>query len=489
LNVGDAPDASESPFAALVYASLQIDKLEADHRRNRAEILRLGKIFGVVTRETSLIVLDRAADYARFEIAPPAELRGEYDRLVAALQQGKANERVSQLERVVKLFADRQAWWAREFPKSERPAPPKPAAKAAAEARPLAQSARDRENSARRESAVPAPRPAPAAAARATPPAPVSVAAADAAPAIGIQLRRWTPDAPYIARFSQASGEDVYRVYLAERAAYAGSTAFILDAAEQLLEKGQRELGLRVLSNLAEMDLENRHVLRVLGQRLVEAGAPKLAIPVFQQVLELSPEEPQSYRDLGLAYAADKQYQKAIDALYEVVTAKWHERFPEIELIALTELNAIAADAERAGTPLDLSRVDARLRRNLPLDTRVILTWDADSTDIDLWVTDPNGERAYYGNRLTYQGGLMSRDFTGGYGPEEFSLKHAKPGRYVVQVQFYGHNRTTVASATTLQVKLYSRFGTAEQRERMITLRLRERKESLVVGEFDVAPP
>jgi hypothetical protein len=49
-----------------------------------------------------------------------------------------------------------------------------------------------------------------------------------------------------------------------------------------------------------------------------------------------------------------------------------------------------------------------------------------------------------------------------------------------------GSTYTTVAGATTLQVKLYSRFGTAEQRERMITLRLRERKDSLVVGEFEV---
>jgi hypothetical protein len=313
-------------------------------------------------------------------------------------------------------------------------------------------------------------------------------AAAGATPEIGIQLRPWTPDAPYIARFNQAVGEDFYRVYLAERPRYPGSTAFVLDAADQLFDKGQRELGMRVLSNLAEMELENRHVLRVLGYRLLQAGEAKLAIPVFQQILELSPEEPQSYRDLGLAYAADRQYQKAIDALHEVVIRTWHERFPEIELIALTEMNAVIAEAARAGTTLDVSRIDPRLRRNLAVDARVVLTWDADATDIDLWVTDPNGEKAYYSNPLTYQGGRMSRDFTGGYGPEEFSLKHAKPGRYVVQVQFYGHSRSTVAGATTLQVRLFTGYGTAAQRDRVITLRLREKKDSLVVGEFDVAP-
>jgi hypothetical protein len=37
-----------------------------------------------------------------------------------------------------------------------------------------------------------------------------------------------------------------------------------------------------VLSNLAEMDLENRHILRVLGYRLLQAGQPALAMPVFR---------------------------------------------------------------------------------------------------------------------------------------------------------------------------------------------------------------
>lgn len=44
----------------------------------------------------------------------------------------------------------------------------------------------------------------------------------------------------------------------------------------------------------------------------------------------------------------------------------------------------------------------------MPLDLRVVLTWYADNTDIDLWVTDPKGEKAFYGHQLTYQGGRMS---------------------------------------------------------------------------------
>ena len=104
-----------------------------------------------------------------------------------------------------------------------------------------------------------------------------------------------------MARFQQASAADLYRLYLDERPGYLRSTAFFLDAADQFFDKGLPELGIRVLTNLAEMDLENRHILRLLGYRLMQAQQPQLAIPVFKQMLELSPDEPQSYRDLGLA--------------------------------------------------------------------------------------------------------------------------------------------------------------------------------------------
>ena len=275
----------------------------------------------------------------------------------------------------------------------------------------------------------------------------------------------------------------MYAVYLSELDAYRNSTAFYLDAADILFEKKQPDLALRVLSNLAEMELENRHVLRILGYRLLQAGRADLAIPVLEKVLDLAPDEPQSWRDVGLARARAGQAQQAVDALYEVVRKPWHNRFPDIELIALAELNAIVATNR---TPIDTRGIDARLLRNLPLDVRVVLGWDADNTDIDLWVTDPNGEKVFYANPRSYQGGRISRDFTGGYGPEEFSLRRAKPGKYRVQAQFYGHRQQIVAPATTLQLELFTHFGQKQQQSRAITLRLSGQKEVIDVGEFEV---
>jgi Ca-activated chloride channel family protein len=101
-------------------------------------------------------------------------------------------------------------------------------------------------------------------------------------------------------------------------------------------------------------------------------------------------------------------------------------------------------------------------------------------------VTDPNGEKAFYSNRLTWQGGRMSLDFTGGYGPEEFSLKRARPGKYRVEAQYYGDQRQMIAGPVTLQMKLATAFGLPAQSERLVTLRLKGRSDSVFVGEFEV---
>ena len=476
----DVPLASRAPsgrLAAQLWASLRIAHLEGDAEANQAEIRRVGTAFGLVTRETSLIVLDRVEDYVRHEIAPPAELRAEYDRLRQSAIAKRDADRRAHLERVVKLFEAKQAWWAKEFPKDARPAPK--AVESAEEAQRLG---RPLVGSAVPPRPTPLAAPAPAAAMRAET-AGGNAGATAASGGISIRLQPWRPDAPYAARLRAADAASAYRVYLDEKPGYAQSTAFFLDAADLLLEKGLTELAVRVLGNLAEMDLGNRHVLRILGYRLMQAGRPAAAIPVFRRVLALSPEEPQSYRDLGLALAAHGQYQQAVEQLAEVVLKPWQGRFPEIELVTLAELNAIIA---RAGQPLDTSRLDPRLLRNLPLDLRVVLAWDADNTDIDLWVTDPNGEKAFYGNRLSYQGGRMSQDFTGGYGPEEFSLRTAKPGRYKIEAQFYGHRQQVVAGATTLMLTLSTKFGSAEQQSKAITLRLPGRGEVVTVGEFVV---
>jgi hypothetical protein len=477
---------SGAPF---IWASMKVESLDAEYDLNRGEIRRIGREFRIATRETSLIVLDEAEDYIRYDIEPPAELKDEYDRARARMGESRQTGERNKMERVLAKWNAREEWWKRDFPKGGL-LPPKDRPKAL----PRDGGGERRANIAAAPETMASVNQSYAAARSGTPQAMAADVMSEAAPAgkpggdfgsaaINIALRPWTPDAPYIRRLKDARDEDMYRVYLDERPDYENSAAFFLDVSRQLAERGREELSLRVLSNLAEMNLESRVILRMLGYRLMEAGRARQAVVIFKRVLAIGEEEPQSYRDLGLAHEAAGDRQMAVDRLYDVVERNFTRSFPGIEVIALTELNAIVGAAP---AKLDVSRVDQRFLSNRSLDLRVVLTWDSDNTDIDLHVIDPNGEETFYGSPISCQGGRITPDNTAGYGPEEFSLKIAKPGKYRVEVNFYGHTQQIISDATTIQLDFYTRYGTPGVRGQSVSMRLKEAKARIFVGEFDV---
>src|SRR5690606_11423108 len=117
----------------------------------------------------------------------------------------------------------------------------------------------------------------------------------------------------------------------------------------------------------------------------------------------------------------------AIGLLWFVARHDWHGRFPDIDLIALHELNALIASAG-ANPEIGTLGIPEEFLAPLKTDLRVVLTWDADNTDIDLWVIDPVGEAVYYAQPRSKSGGHVSRDFTQGYGPEAFTIARPLPG-------------------------------------------------------------
>ncbi|RMG75674.1 MAG: DUF2135 domain-containing protein, partial [Bacteroidetes bacterium] len=234
-------------------------------------------------------------------------------------------------------------------------------------------------------------------------------------------------------------------------------------------------------SNLAELDVDNHELLRTQARRLGQLGRWDLAVPIFRQLCELRPEEPQAFRNLGLGLARLGAWQEAVDSLWAAIQRPWPERFPGIGSLMAYEMNALIG---RSPETLRLEGIDSRLLHPLPVDLRVLLEWDANDVDMDLWVTDPRGEKCYYQHQRTAIGGWMSPDFTGGYGPEEFWLRQAMAGRYRIQVSYYGSNRASLTGPVYVQARLITDFGQKTQREKSITLRLSGEQDVLDIGEW-----
>lgn len=483
-----------------MWAQKQIELLEMRYKENAEEIDRLGQEYGIVTPNTSLLVLERLSDYIKYEITPPAELREAYDQYMASLtasdtaashvpgeeelievMEGPEEEAEwldPKLKKVFGMFKERKSWWNKTFPKKQRPTV-------------------NELSSSEEYASVVDIRYIPMVVEEEYWPEEQAVFCIDETRATNsynvdaqkertkawIELHKWRPDAPYMAILEEKEPSELYAAYLSIKEEYRHTPSFYLDVSHLLQTKGCGEEALLVLSNLAEMETENYRLLRVLATRLNQLGYINYAIDYFEEVLRLRPEEPQSLRDLALAYGDMGQYQKSIDTFYRIVTGEWERRFNEIELIALEEMNHIIAKAHRRGFKPDLSQVDKRFLYEMPVDIRVVLAWDTDNSDMDLWVTDPYGELCKYSHPLTYTGGLLSRDFIGGYGPEEFLIKEAIPGKYKIEANYFGSNEQTLIGPTTIYLDIFTHYASGKEKKETITLRLTGKRDVVTIGE------
>jgi hypothetical protein len=299
-----------------------------------------------------------------------------------------------------------------------------------------------------------------------------------------IQLNNWKPKAPYLDEMNKVSGKKGYETYLKLKQKYNSTPSFFLDMSDLFFGRGEKTIALRVLSNIAELQLEDAKVLRVLAHRLQQIDENTLAIGVFEDVLKMRAEEPQSYRDLGLAYEQNHEFQKAADVMCKVVNRTWDGRFPNIESLVLVELNHIIS---RSPKKLKLDSLDKRLIFNMSCESRIVINWDTDNCDMDLWVTDAHDEKCMYSYPLTLSGGRITQDFTGGYGPEVFMAKKAVKGEYKIDVNYYGNHNESLTGPTTVQAEIYTNYGTTKEKKKVITLRLKDDSETVNLAKVSYA--
>jgi Ca-activated chloride channel family protein len=500
----DAGRQSTTVDLGKIWAQKKIAELDTRYEDNQLEIRHLGRSYGIATRNTSLIVLENIQDYITYQIEPPAYLRQEYDRLMKS-RPDLAITRRQVTDNAEQYFNELLSWWKGNLPKVEKEktegrglfTTPRVARDEDAQqlSRPRANQAMDSNNDADgssgllAERSAPAPRSVGADQYLSNFSGPVSKTEKKTAdkPATGaFTILKAEANAKYLDDLKATAKANRYAAYIQLRKEHLHVPLFYFHVAEFFLKTGEKATGIRILSNIAELDAENYELYKMMAYKLKEEGETGPARTAFRKVLDWRPFEPQSYRDYGLALEDAGQYQNALDTLYLALTKNYDATtsalYPGIEETLLPEINELIT---RHGGKLNVSKVPKQLVGAMPVDMRVVLNWNRASTDIDLWVTDPDNERCYYGHRFTEMGGRISHDFTQGLGPEQFLLKKAVKGRYKVEVNYYGDTQVRLAGETTLLVEVYTHYGTAQQQRSLVTLQMKPGASGGVyVGDF-----
>jgi tetratricopeptide (TPR) repeat protein len=564
-----------------IWAQKKIASLELQYETNKNAITALGKKYGLVTQNTSLIVLDAVEDYVQYEIEPPAELKAAYASLVKAKLIKQARQDKKSINEAVNYYGKLVDWWSRDFAvrkiiskgkkrktsneddrvymmveqqgvAADATPPPPPRVNnvnftpprivpdeevrgapigtmsvAAAQQYVSSDTARFNLTTGRtglRAGIQPAvaetinatsgstvygwsasdgitgsdknKRPpveikevllSASGRPRTLPDSSVEAGVAVYDSLVDFGIREVFVDRPYLKQLDSTSDVNLYEKYITLRAEWLCDPVYYFDVAKRFFANGDTATGLKILSNIADLNFDDHELYKMLGYQLKALRQYNEAVNVFRKVLQWRPQEPQSYRDYGLALADAGRYQQALDTLYFSLTKNFDEEisslYPGIEEIIVTEINNLIA---RHGSSLNTAKIDKRILRNLPGDIRVVLNWNMNDTDIDLWVFDPNEEKCFYSHTLTAIGGRISADFTRGYGPEQFMLKKALKGKYKVMLNYYGDSQQKIAGPTTVMAEIFTNYGKPNQQSKTIALQMQKGNNGeVLVGEFD----
>lgn len=515
----NAADARRSDLLSLAWAARRITLLSTRPEENAAELLSLGKSYGMASPATSLLVLESLDQWLRYEIEPPAslaEMHAAWRREMRGRMRfdSPAQRRRAHLSNLEDEWHEVMSWWERDYPMVE-------------ERWPLSQLPTGGFPDAMFEDAMPmsASYEPMMAMADAAPRACVAdsyeadegsgfdglrraiFSTSDEpeepeSPSMNVSVRAWKPDTLYLTALDQAQGDadkaPARDAYFAQRTSYRTSPSFFLDCAGWFIAHDDAEFGISVLTNLAELRIEDAGLLRVMAWRLREAGMLEMALVALRRVLRLRNEDSQSHRDVALvaselAREAYARGDKAASARYALLSARaykktaltpWDRRAMAIALFAVEEYNVLKAwvEDQEWDEPVEIPYLSERLAGVPDCDLRITLAWDADETDVDIHVTEPSGEEAYYAHRRTSSGGRVSEDITDGYGLELYETRHAQEGVYNIRAHYYASHQQTVFGPATCTLTVYSDWGRPNQTQTITSMRLDREREMIPVG-------
>lgn len=497
----DLSKATQNLEISKIWAQSKVNYLELNLEQYKTEIEEIGKQFSIVTSNTSLIVLENVSDYVKYKINPPAELQNEFNRLSKQGFEQNETRKADLLKNAIAKAKELKEWWKKDFkyikPKYPKPVGdsttyleetvqvnmvmPEPRTTAVMEMESSAEQAMVvTANGVRRESRS-------LGYASANFVADKKMKDESSASVPEIKIVNVKSDKEYM-KLIEAS-KNPYQTYLDLRKDYAETPAYYFDVATFFFQKKEKETGLKILSSIADLGLEDAELYKMLAYKLKEIEEYQTELFITKKVLDWRPFDAQSYRDYALALQDNEQYQSALEYLYKVLTNDYSveiaNRDRDITEIIVPEVNNLISLHRKE---LNLSKINKDIIVDIPVDIRVVMNWNKDMTDIDLWVTDPNGEKCFYGHRTTAIGGRMSEDVTQGFGPEQFMLKKAIKGKYKIETNFFGERQMSISGPTTISAEIYLMYSSGKQVKKMITFQNNKPNsggEGILVGEFE----
>lgn len=539
-----------------LWAQQKIANLDLQYAKNEEDIEILGKKYGIITQNTSLIVLEDIRDYIAYDIIPPAELRTEFDRIKKQENESRLGKQKSNWENVGRYFTELNSWWKKDIkyvgpkpapePKIKKPhrtsdvnmrrnsstpqgfvsgivlddyGLPLPGVSVvlgkegtqtdfdgkfsikasenstltfsfvglksqavnigsnnqitirleedsimelesvvvtgysgeSVDLEEVRQEGTDKNFSSQLQGQVPGIN---AESTSSNDVATDTIGLEHERPGSHSNKKTWNPDRLYLKALASAPKEKQYELYFELKKEQQRNPSFYFDVAHFFYNQGNVEKALQVLSNISDLGLENHQLYKTLTYTLRQWSSFEDALFTAKQVVKWRAHEPQSLRDYALALEDAGKNQEAFDQLIKALEVNYYGemsgQYEGVEDIILMDINRLVSNKK-----ISSGKLDKKYLKKMPVDIRIVMNWNLMDVDLDLHIIEPTGEECYYAHRDTEAGARFSKDFTQGYGPEQYLIRNAVKGKYQIKTNFFGESELTENGPATVMIEIY----------------------------------
>ncbi len=294
--------------------------------------------------------------------------------------------------------------------------------------------------------------------------------------------------APHTGRFAEAQRlladgqvDDAYALATRWVKTQPGDTLGLLAMGRALEHRGRPQLAARVYGSLIDLHPSRADIRRAAGERLEALGdeALALAVDTYQKAAASRPDQPSGMRLHAWALVRQQRYAEAFEVLRVAATRHYpFGRFAGVRDVLRDDLAIVGAlwfsqDPSAASPVL----VSASVGFSRSPTTRFVLSWETDTTDLDLLLHAPGSQR-----RL----GSRTGDVTTGFGPEALVFAGDRiPDRLDATVRYYERRAMGHAMGSVQVIKHDGQGGITIDSHPFV---LMQQGGALSLGRFDANP-
>jgi TonB-dependent SusC/RagA subfamily outer membrane receptor len=269
-------------------------------------------------------------------------------------------------------------------------------------------------------------------------------------------------DVDYLLEIKEIPYKEKQQAYERLKQQHEDDPGFYFDMAQHFFESGLKTEAMDILMNAAETSNGSYQVLRAMGYVMESWKEFDEAINVYKQLLDDSPTNLYSHRDLAWAYYQEGNHQEAVNVLYTAIKYNWQNsgwRYTALKALMLSELNAMIALHK---DKLDISAIPPLLIRPMPSDLRIVLDCNKGSLG-GVSIKEPGGAVCNYAKSITKNRGTLTID-PWGYsyyngGPAEYQVKKAISGKYKVSLNYYDYQLYPGKIPAFVRMVTFRNFG------------------------------